>query len=152
LAGRAWQCASVSSRLKGRRRQALSAVESVTGWAIGQEDVRGLALVGSYAYQRPRMGSDVDLVLLTTDPGRRIKGIDWILAFDPRARLVRTQTWGPLVERRVRLRSGLQIELGVVPTDWASLPLDPGTAKVLRDGCHALHDPDHLLSTAAAAL
>jgi uncharacterized protein len=98
------------------------------------------------------MGSDVDLVVLTTDHGRHTTGVEWILGFDPRARLVRSRSWGPLVERRVRLRSGLQIELGVAPPGWASLPRDPGTAKVLRDGCRVLHDPDNLLSTALTAL
>jgi uncharacterized protein len=151
-AGRGWQCAGVTSRLKGRRRQALAAVESVTTWALSQKDVRGLALVGSYAYGRPRMASDVDLVLLTTDAGRHITDIGWISDFDPRARLIRTKSWGPLAERRVRLRSGLQVELGVVPPDWASLPLDRGTARVLRHGCRVLHDPDDILSTAIAAL
>lgn len=98
------------------------------------------------------MASDVDLVLLTTCPGRHVTDIAWILEVDPQARLIRTQTWGPLVERRVRLRSGLQVELDVVPTEWASLPLDRGTAKVLRDGCRILYDPDDILSTAVAAL
>ncbi len=127
-------------------------MESVAGWAKRQEDVTALALVGSYAYDRPRMGSDVDLVLVSTDPDRHVHGIDWILPFDSQARLIRFATWGPLMERRVRLRSGLQVELGVVPVSWASVPLDSGTAKVLRDGCRILHDPERVLENAVAAL
>jgi hypothetical protein len=111
-----------------------------------------LALVGSYAYDRPRLASDVDLVLLTSQPDRHAEGIDWIAHLDPSARLVRDRTWGPLRERRVRLRSGLQVELGVVSPDWASLPLDQGTARVLRDGCRVLYDPEGLLRAALAAL
>jgi uncharacterized protein len=127
-------------------------VQSVTEWASGQDVVSALALVGSYAYNRPRMGSDVDLVLLTNDPDKYTRDIDWVVSFDPRARLIRDQKWGPLRERRVRLRSGLQVELGVAPTTWAALPLDPGTEKVLRDGCQVLYDPKGILQTALATL
>ncbi len=74
------------------------------------------------------------------------------MSFDPRARLIRDQLWGPLRERRVRLRSGLQVELGVVTPAWAALPLNPGTARVLGDGCRILHDPEGLLGEALAAL
>jgi hypothetical protein len=142
----------MTARLKGRRRQASAVIESVTDWATRQPDVTALALVGSYAYHRPRMASDVDLVLLTTDPDRHRDGTRWISGFDPAARVIRDQAWGPLRERRVRLRSGLQVELGIVSPTWAALPLDPGTAKVLSDGCRILLDPDGVLHEALAAL
>lgn len=142
----------MTARLKGRRRQASAVVEAVTQWARRQSDATALALVGSHAYDRPRMGSDVDLVLLTPDPDRHARGLAWVTSFDPRARLIRDRTWGPLRERRVRLRSGLQVELGIVSPDWASLPLDRGTARVLRDGCRVLHDPEGILRKALAAL
>ena len=58
----------------------------------------------------------------------------------------------PLRERRVRTHSGLQVELGIVSPTWAALPLDPGTATVLRDGCRILHDPQGVLQKAMAAL
>lgn len=142
----------VTARLKGRRRTASAVIGSVTAWAQEQTDVTGLVLVGSYAYGRPRMASDVDLVLLTSDVARHVRGLEWITTFDPAARLIRTQAWGPLTERRVRVRSGLQVELGVVPPSWAALPLDRGTENVLRDGCRILFDPHDLVRTAIAAL
>jgi uncharacterized protein len=108
--------------------------------------------VGSYAYDSPRMASDVDLVLVTSDLGRHAEDLDWVAAFDRKAKLIRDQAWGPLRERRVRLRSGLQVELGVVSPTWASLPLDHGTARVLRDGYRILHDPEGLLREATASL
>jgi predicted nucleotidyltransferase len=142
----------VTARLKRRRQHALNLMTAVTEWASVQTDVSGLALVGSYAYNRPRMGSDVDLILLTNNPSKRSRGLDWVVSFDPRAHLIRDQMWGPLRERRVRLRSGLQVELGVVPPSWAAIPLDLGTEKVLRDGCQILHDPEGILQAALATL
>lgn len=138
--------------MKGRRRQASTVIESVTQWATVQQDVAGLVLVGSYAAQRARMASDVDLVLLTTDVQRHLRGVDWIESVDRRAAVIRTQVWGPLTERRVRLRSGLHVELGIAPPSWVALPLDPGTAKVLHGGCRVLYDPDDLLADALCTL
>jgi hypothetical protein len=91
------------------------------------------------------MASDVDLVLLTSNPDRHCHGLDWATSFDRRARLVREQTWGPLRERRVRLSSGLVVELGVVTPSWVAAPLDAGTEKVLRDGWQILYDPEGII-------
>ena len=146
------QCVWMTPRLKGRRRQAEAVICAVTRWAGEQNDVSALALVGSYAYGHPRMASDVDLVLVTDDPDRHARGLDWIVFYDPRAQLIRDQWWGPLRERRVRLHSGLQVELGITWPTWASLPLDPGTQRVLRDGCRILHDPQSRLKEARATL
>jgi hypothetical protein len=142
----------MTARLKGRHRQAELVLAAVTRWAEGQPDVSALALVGSYACRRPHMSSDVDLVLLTDDMDRHADGIDWAYAVDPRARLIRDQWWGDLRERRVRLRSGLQVELGIAQPRWAARPLDPGTRRVLRDGCTILHDPHGMLHNALDAL
>lgn len=67
----------MTARLKGRRRRAASAVAA---WAEEQPAVSGLALVGSYAYDRPRMCSEVDLVLLTDDPARHTGDLGRALA------------------------------------------------------------------------
>lgn len=67
-------------------------------------------------------------------------------ALDRDAALVRTQRWGVLIERRVVLPSGFQVEFGFVATDWASIdPLDGGTARVVGDGFVVLHDPEGIL-------
>lgn len=138
----------MSARLKGRRLRAEAAIGGITAWAQVQADVRGLALVGSYAYGRPRMASDVDIVLVAADKERHVRGLEWARSVDQRPRLIRCQDWGPLTERRVRLSSGLVVELGVVTAAWLSVPLDPGTARVLRDGCRVLHDPENLFGAA----
>ncbi|TDO44466.1 hypothetical protein EV651_1349 [Kribbella sp. VKM Ac-2571] len=138
----------MTARLKGRRLRAEAAINGITAWAQLQTDARGLALIGSYAYGRPRMASDVDIVLVTANRERHISGMEWAGSIDRRPRLIRCQEWGPLTERRARLSSGLVVELGVVTGEWLSAPLDPGTAKVLRDGCRVLHDPENLFGRA----
>ena len=109
-------------------------------------------LVGSYARGAVRMASDVDVVVLTEqleqyDPAGR-----WVQALRPGARLMRTAAWGPVSEQRYRLRSGLLLEVGLTSPDWARVPLEPGTARVLGDGHRVLHDPHATVAQASAAL
>ena len=109
-------------------------------------------LVGSYARGAERMGSDVDVVVLTEHLERYAPAQMWFQALRPGARLMRIAAWGPVNEQRYRLRSGLVVEVGITSPDWARVPLDPGTARVLSDGHRVLHDPHHTLARAGAAL
>lgn len=127
----------MSARLKGRRREVEQLISAVGVWVGSRADVLALGVVGSYAYRRPRLGSDVDLVLLTSQP--ELYG-PWIGADSPLApaQLIRHQRWGPMCEWRFRRRSGLHVEFGVATPGWADVsPLDPGTARVISDGCRS---------------
>ena len=123
----------------------------VSDWVAARPDVRALGLVGSWAYGAPREDSDVDLVLLTSDPATYVDDDGWLRQLGA-VRLVRTATWGPVTERRGALTSGLEIEFGIAPPSWASTdPVDDGTRRVVTDGLRTLHDPDGLLAALAAA-
>jgi len=114
-------------------------------WAKQRRDVRAVALVGSWAYRAPRPGSDVDVLLLTEKPSLYTEREDWIGQLGGDA-LVATRAWGTITERRFRLPSGREVELGVGRPSWASVtPVDEGTRRVATDGLLALYDPDGLL-------
>ena len=55
---------------------------------------------------------DVDLPILTTEPGRYLEVEAWVRALGG-GRIVETQAWGPLTERRSVLPSGLEVEAGI---------------------------------------
>jgi predicted nucleotidyltransferase len=130
-----------------RRREVEALLERAVGWAVAHEDVAALALAGSWARDAVRPESDVDLIVLTDDPAAYTESVDWIEGLAPGAVLVRTGDWGPIVERRLRLLSGLEVELGVGRPSWAGTsPVDPGTRRVVLDGCRPLHDPRGLLA------
>jgi hypothetical protein len=115
-------------------------------WAEARTDVRGLALVGSWAREEARADSDVDFVLLTISKERYVAHDDWLRHLGCRA-VVGTTPRGPVIERRVRMPSGLEVEFCVAPLYWASLyPVDSGTRRVAADGMQLLHDPDGLLT------
>jgi hypothetical protein len=127
---------------------------SVEHWARRQADIVGVALVGSWARSQARTDSDIDFVVLTPNTDRYVVEDDWTAeAISQPAVNIRTQEWGPLTERRVRLPSGLEVEFGFAPPSWASTdPVDPGTTQVVRDGCIPLVDPEGLLATLIEAV
>lgn len=110
--------------------------------------MRSLLIVGSYAYGRPRMDSDVDLVILSDQADRHLADLAFIDSITPGGPIIRREQWGPMHERRVRLQDGLEVEFAVTTPAWAGLPVEPGTARVLSDGCKIVVDD----GTVAAAL
>jgi uncharacterized protein len=134
-----------------RRDEVRAVVERVTGWAAGREDVGGVLLVGSWARGGARAHSDVDLVLLTTEPGRYADDEAWVreLAL---GEVIRNRAWGPVTEWRHRTASGLEVEVGIGPVGWARTdPVDDGTRRVVTDGVRLLHDPLGLLGALVEA-
>lgn len=141
----------MSARFRARRDLVNQVIDRATKWAVAQPDLHACLVVGSYAYGRPRMGSDVDLVILSDTPRAHLDELGYLTAITPRGRLIRSAQWGPMHERRVRLPSGLLVEFGIATPEWAALPVDPGTAKVIRDGCKILTD-DGLIADALISL
>lgn len=120
-------------------------IDRVTGWAEDRRDIVGLLLVGSCARDAMRPDSDIDLVLLTTDEPRYSDNA-WAKELGLR-KLIRTQSWGPITERRYSTVSGLEIEFGIGSPTWANTnPLAPGTRRVVTDGARSLHDPAGVLA------
>ncbi|GAA1574032.1 GNAT family N-acetyltransferase [Kribbella karoonensis] len=122
-------------------------VSDAVRWAADQADIRGLAMVGSWARDVARMTSDLDVIVLTDVPERYLGEDDWLEVFGA-VSVVRRQEWGPyLTEVRIQRASGLEVEVGITATAWAaSDPVDPGTRRVVADGVRVLHDPEQLLA------
>lgn len=127
---------------------------SVKAWASTQPDVVGVAVVGSWARDEARMDSDIDLVVLTDDKEHYLSNDAWVpAAIGGPAQLVRTHDWEPLTEWRIALPSGFEVEFGFAPRSWARTdPIDPGTARVVGDGCSPLADPEGAFAQLIAAL
>jgi len=132
-----------------RRVEAL--LDHLRRWAETRNDVRALALVGSHARGEARPDSDVDVVVLSTDPAALLESTDWIGVFG-NVRSVAREDWGRLQSLRAIYADGMEVEFGIAPTDWANVSPDPGTASVLRAGCRILLDRDDLLSSCLGEL
>ncbi len=135
-----------------RRIEVRELLARVDAWAARRPDVVAVALVGSWARGRPRMGSDVDLVVLTTDKPTYLRDEPWVAELGGN-RIIRTRDWGPLyTERRFVLPSGLEVEFGVAPPAWATAPPDPNVNDDVRDGgVRAIYDPYGILARSIRA-
>ena len=124
---------------------AAAMIESVRKWAERRDDIRALVLVGSHARGDARSDSDIDLVLLCTDPAGYVLRTDWVSAF---GEVVRSslEDWGKVQSVRVLYRNGTEVEFGVTGLDWAAIPPDRGTSDVLGNGTVILLDRGALLS------
>ena len=123
----------------------------IPGWAARRADVVAVGLAGSWARDRARPDSDVDLVVLTTDPDVYLENKAWIVELGG-LRVVKTRAWGPMTERRFMLPSGLEVDAGIAPPSWAATgPIDSGTRTVVRDGFSVLYDPGKVLARLVGA-
>ncbi|MGO9322124.1 MAG: aminoglycoside 6-adenylyltransferase [Solirubrobacteraceae bacterium] len=119
--------------------------DQVAAWAVEDPGIRGIGMAGSWARGEGRMDSDVDIIVLATEPERFTDSDEWLkkLGAPP---VIRRQQWGVVAERRVQLPSGLEVEFGIAPLSWANTdPVDSGTEKVVREGFRILYDPDSQL-------
>jgi uncharacterized protein len=138
--------------------QAERIMKAVVEWAKTQPTIHAIAVVGSYARGAARKDSDIDLVLLTTDPQAFRADLTWVQAIDWSTVDIRPQSWqdedyGLLWSRRLWLQQGGEVEFGFAPLSWANVsPVDSGTSRVIADGCRILYDPEKLLSRLCAAL
>lgn len=125
--------------------QAQNFIESFPRWASTQADILSVALVGSYARNAAREDSDVDLVIITDDPQKHLTQTEWIANFGMVAKQ-QIEDYGMLTSLRVWYESGLEVEYGFTRREWARLPLDQGTQRVIDDGIRVLFERDVLLS------
>lgn len=120
-------------------------LEAVGRWARTQPDIEAVALVGSYARDAATESSDVDLVILTSGVDRYLRDRSWVSLFGE-AGECREEDYGRVTSVRVFYRGGLEVEYGFTTPDWAEVPIDEGTLRVITDGMKVLHDPRGLLA------
>jgi len=125
-------------------------VSTASQWAKRRSDVVGLGVAGSWARGTARTDSDVDLILLTSEPRLYTEREDWTVDLGAIG-VIRRRRWGAVTERRLILPNRLEIEVGVGLPSWASIdPLDPGTRDVVTDGFRVLYDRHGSLAALAA--
>ncbi|MCH8986520.1 MAG: nucleotidyltransferase domain-containing protein, partial [Acidobacteria bacterium] len=84
-------------------------------------DIVAVGVVGSRARGTQRDHSDVDIVVLTTRKTAYTATDHWVeQALGQQAPAVRRAEWGRLSERRLRLPSGFEVDMGCVDPSWAA--------------------------------
>ena len=125
-------------------------LDRFTEWARLQPEILAVALVGSYARNEARADSDVDLILICTRPPMYLADRSWLPIFGEIDRQ-QQEDYGKLVSIRVWYRAGLEVEYGITDEDWAAIPLDEGTRRVISNGMVVLLQHGDILSRHQAA-
>lgn len=120
-------------------------LESFICWAREQRDIEAVALVGSYARDAAVEGSDVDLVILTPNVSNYLRDRSWVSLFGKTVKCLE-EDWGRVTSLRVVYEDGLEVEYGFTLPDWAAVPVDATTFRVVSDGMKSLYDPQNILS------
>ncbi len=104
--------------------------------------IESVLIVGSYARGTNKEGSDLDIVMITSDKSAMLadQGFVQILG---EVEKKQTEYYGACTSVRVWYKNGLEVEFGVVEPSWIEKPLDAGTEKVLRDGYQVVFDAKH---------
>ena len=120
-------------------------LDKFSGWASLRPDIEGVALVGSYARDVADEESDVDLIILTKRSERYLFDPAWAAAFGEVTER-KVEDWGRVKSLQVFYKDGLEVEYGFALPDWADIPVDTGTHRVVRGGMKILFDPKGLLT------
>jgi uncharacterized protein len=133
------------------RQQADALIDAVRVWLEGRNDLRALALAGSWARGNPKPSSDLDLIIVASDPEKfRCPG-EWLreIAFPIAGFEIErhaTSTYGRVFSCRVHLQPDAQVELTFAAPAWADIDsLDPGTKFVVADAFRIIVDKDGAL-------
>lgn len=113
---------------------------NLTNWANSSHDIQALIMVGSYARGEAKPDSDLDLVIITTNP-------DFYLSNAFRSEfgnVLKTQQedWGAVTSLRTWYEDFLEVEFSITTKNWIAKPLDAGTYSVLLGGYEVIMDKE----------
>ena len=129
--------------------QADQFIDEFIEWAGSQPDIQAVALVGSYARQAASEESDLDLVILTDQAEQYLNFQVWLHNFGT-VKGRQEENYGKVTSLRVWFDENIEIEFGFTTPDWATLPVDEGTGRVVKDGMCVLFERTPLLSSMQA--
>lgn len=114
-------------------------LQKIRAWAETNQYVTSVLLVGSYARNEQQPDSDIDIVVLCTNPLQLLYDTYWINTFGNVERYD-LEKWGVATSIRTRYTDGMEIEFGIVPETWANVPVDSGTKAVIAKGAKIIVD------------
>lgn len=122
-------------------------VERIYKWAMGQDDIRLMMIIGSRARTDTPADefSDLDLLILTIEPMRYISASDWLREIGTYYLTFLEETAvGGFVERRVLFESGLDVDFIPLPPEVFRNQMPAEAISVFRRGYRVLLDKDGL--------
>jgi hypothetical protein len=120
---------------------------ALEGWGRDDDRVLAIGIVGSYARGTARADSDVDVVVICTQPDVMLSE-DLLLERFGKLQRAQSEDYGLVQSRRCWYANGLEIEFGFTSTRWCTPPIDQATGAVIKAGLASAYDPQQLLALA----
>jgi predicted nucleotidyltransferase len=133
-------------------------IEAVAAWVRARDDLRALALVGSWARGTPGPASDVDLLVLSDCLEGYRRSREWMSEIDfARAghsiKSSNDVSYGAVWSRHIHLHPAGEVELTFAPCAWASVaPIDEGTSAIVSDAFRIIVDKGGSLAGLVSAV
>lgn len=119
-------------------------LKKVGEWSRQHEDIVAVALVGSYARNQARDDSDIDLVVLTTQPESYLENQEWLTYFGE-VQSIRKESYGMVTSLHVKYVKDYEVEFAIALPAWANVPTDKDTGSVVAKGLMPIYDPENIL-------
>jgi uncharacterized protein len=132
--------------------EANAIVSAVADWAICREDIRAMALVGSWARGDPHQGSDVDLLLLSDRADEYRDRQPWLaeIDFESAGYSIASSndaSYGVVWSCHIAMSPTAMVELTFARPSWAQADtVDAGTRRVVKDAFQIIFDKDGVLA------
>ncbi|HEV3238478.1 MAG TPA: nucleotidyltransferase domain-containing protein, partial [Gemmataceae bacterium] len=133
-------------------------VSAVADWSIDHEDIRAMALVGSWARGNPHQGSDIDLLLLSDRADEYRRSQKWLTEIDfdgagYRVLSSEDANYNVVWSRHIALLPAGKVEITFAQCSWARIdPVDDGTRSVVKEAFQIIFDKDGILANLFSAV
>jgi predicted nucleotidyltransferase len=131
---------------------------AVASWAIERNDIRAMAMLGSWVRGNPRPDSDLDLLLLSELAPDYQRSKTWLTAIDFqnagfRRHSTESAFYGVAWSQRLHLLPAAEVELTFAQCPWASTdPVDTDTRVIVKDAFRIIFDRDGILAKLVRAV
>ena len=131
---------------------------AIATWADRDPKIYAVALVGSWARNEAHPDSDIDLMVLTSDPERFFHDNSWFDSIpwqELNLQLVNhyDRVYGVVKSRHFCFQDRQRIEFGFGYRSWANIdPIDLGTLGVVSSGMRIISDRHQLLENLVKAI
>jgi uncharacterized protein len=131
---------------------------AIASWAIERNDIRAVAMLGSWVRGNPRPDSDLDLLLLSELALDYQRSQTWLTAIDFQNAGFRLQStesafYGVVWSQHLHLLPAAEVELTFARCSWASTdPVDTGTRVIVKDAFQIIFDRASILTKLVGAV
>jgi predicted nucleotidyltransferase len=131
---------------------------AVANWAIERNDIRAMAMLGSWVRGNPRPDSDLDLLLLSDLAPDYQRSKTWLTEIDFQNAGFQLQSnesafYGVVWSQHLHLLPAAEVELTFAQCSWAGTdPVDIGTQVIVIDAFQIIFDRDGILAKLIGAV